>query len=209
MSAWISTAVMLAGRLSSILSDMHGVIRERRTSNSVAALWCWHRRAGAARADRMLLVVQAHRTCNPLREELGEQLVDNREKRKWSVGRAVPRVTAFWRLTVQYPDAMRVARTALNRCVNTCTPVPPEYMRSSVGIPSHPAAWWFLRLLMQPCTSSNVNSTPSLSASCPGRARSAASAACARATYVRASCVHAPVESMKLRGHGRYCTRTE
>ena len=51
--------------------------------------------SASARAERMLQVVQAHSTCNPLRAELGEQLFGNREKRKWSVVRAVPHVTTF------------------------------------------------------------------------------------------------------------------
>ena len=42
---------------------------------------------------------------------------------------------------------------------------------------------------MQPRTSSNVNSSPSPWASCPGRAHSAASAACAGATDALSSCV--------------------
>ena len=83
----------------------------------------------------------------------------------------------------------RVARTALNRCVSTCTPVPPEYFRSSAGMPSPPADLWFLRLLMQPRTSLNVNSSPSPWASRPGRTHSGASALCAQATDALSSCV--------------------
>ena len=55
----------------------------------------------------------------------------------------------------------RVERTALNRCVSTCTAVPPEYLSSSDGIPSPSADLWLLRLLTHPHTSSNVNSSPS------------------------------------------------
>ena len=83
----------------------------------------------------------------------------------------------------------RVARTALNKCVSTCTPVQPKYLRSSAGIPPPPVALRFLRLLMQTLTSSNMNSSPSPRDSCPGRAHSAASAACARATDALSSCV--------------------
>ena len=82
----------------------------------------------------------------------------------------------------------RVERTALNSCVSTCTPVPPEFLKSSDGIPSPPAALWFLRLLMQPRTSWNVKPFPSPWASCPGRAHSAASAACARTRDALSSC---------------------
>ena len=49
----------------------------------------------SARPKRILLVVQAYHTRDPLREELGEQLVDNREKCEWPVVRAVTPVTAF------------------------------------------------------------------------------------------------------------------
>ena len=48
-----------------------------------------------ARAKCVLLVVQAHSTCDALREELGKQLVDNRKERKRSVVRAVPCVAPF------------------------------------------------------------------------------------------------------------------
>ena len=49
----------------------------------------------SARAKYVLLVVQAHSTCDAFREELGKQLVDNRKERKGSVVRAVPRVAPF------------------------------------------------------------------------------------------------------------------
>ena len=39
--------------------------------------------------------MQAYHTCNPLREELCEQLVDNWEKCTWPVVRTVVPVTAF------------------------------------------------------------------------------------------------------------------
>ena len=47
------------------------------------------------RAKCILLVVQAHSTCNAIREELGKQLVENRKERKRSVVRAVPCVAFF------------------------------------------------------------------------------------------------------------------
>ena len=67
----------------------------------------------SAMPEQILLFVQAHSMYSPLREELGEQFVDNWEKCKWPVFRAVPRVTAFGEVHYNALNAMRRARFGL------------------------------------------------------------------------------------------------